>query len=472
MDQQEAEVKQVVVLGAGNWVKEQYAKALRPYQERQEREKCNVFFIYNTIYASTRGRLTKRQINRYNRSTLENVKEFESWGATCLNLADPTNQARIRGIAPYAVFVVTPDDTHCDNVEEWLDRAQNIIVEKPFDVDHERIRKLRSGIDEGTTFIITEKTLQGLNLENIPDDVLARLESLKDQPHKGRLNFEPILTRAMGHSGYNSRILKHCERWPQVWGFDHYLVRANQFKKMRDYLRFDEHMEKQIYQFRFHMLESSDRGMAERIASIQRGMLMDMGSHIPAMVLPFGDPNTIRLESVRAGIYEANPAEEITISGRTIMKDGLETFAKVKFTFTSVFGQIVEGTACVGKCVGKSDEKHVEVTGGSRGDRRVVMDLSNFVVDFSGGNNPGPVTPLFPNPVYLLVREVIEGRHSDTLALFDPGAGQDIVARLNEWRRPVLNRVRPQGQPKLGSKLKGYAARAPLQDIIADLDPI
>ena len=48
MDQHEVDVKQIVVLGAGNWVKKQYAKALRPYQERGER---SVFILYDTRYA-------------------------------------------------------------------------------------------------------------------------------------------------------------------------------------------------------------------------------------------------------------------------------------------------------------------------------------------------------------------------------------------------------------------------------------
>lgn len=401
MEQQEIDLKQVVVLGAGNWVKEQYAKALRPYQERGE---CKVFIVYDTRYAAARRGLTAEQIKRYNQFTLDNVREFEAWGATCLDLSEPTDQAKMTGISPYAVFVVTPDDTHCDMAEAWLDRAANIIVEKPFDVDYERIRRLR-------------------------------------------------------------RTLAQRRNAAAVWGFDHYLVRANQFVRMKEYLGFDEHVEEQIHEFRFHMLESADRGLVERSASLQAGLIIDMGSHTPALVLPFGDPNTIRLDAVTAGVYRPNPAQGITTSGRELITSGMETFAEIHFSFTSVFGHTVQATACIGKCVGEQDEKYVEVVGGRKRDRKVRLDLSSFIVDFIGGKNPGPVTSLFSNPVYLLVREVMAGRHLDSLALFDPGVGQDIVARLHEWRRPIIDRVRG------GDPLAEYPARESLEKILAALTP-
>lgn len=90
MDQQEIDLKQVVVLGAGNWVKEQYAKALRPYQERGE---CKVFIVYDTRYAAARRGLTAEQIKRYNQFTLDNVREFKAWGAAWSNARPPYKPA-------------------------------------------------------------------------------------------------------------------------------------------------------------------------------------------------------------------------------------------------------------------------------------------------------------------------------------------------------------------------------------------
>lgn len=402
MEAQRKETKQIVVVGAGNWVKMKYAPALKPYRQRNE---CGLYFVYDTSYAAKQG-LSQDQVDKYNRYTRENVEEFESWGATCLDWADESNRARLRIVSPYAVFVVTADNTHCDVAEEWIDRAQNIFVEKPFDIDPERIRRLRRNISS---------------------------------------------------SGIQT-VIK---------GFDHYLVRANQFKKMGTYLGLNEHLEGEIHEFRFHMLESLDRGMVERAASVQSGLVLDMGSHTPALVWPFGDPNTIRLDSIKAGIYEPNPEKGVTTSGREIMKSGLETFAEIKFTFTSIFGGTVKATACVGKCVGMEDEKYVEVIGGRNRDRKVKLDLSNSIVDFTGGTNPGPVTSLFPEPVLLLVREVMLERASESLALFDPEIGQDITARLKEWQYPIIDYTKDEK-----NLLPGYKARAPLNDILAGLSSI
>ena len=392
-------MKDIVVLGAGHWVKGQYARALQPYRRREE---CGVFFVYNTSYAEAAG-LRPDDAQRYNRYTLQNVKEFEAWGATCLNVAEPEAREILKGISPYAVFVVTPDDTHCEMVEEWLDRALNIIVEKPFDVDHERIRRLR--------------------------------RTLKDSP---------VLSN--------------------VWGFDHYLVRANQFVKMKGYLGFDEHLEGQIHEFRFHMLEAGEGGLPQRSASLQSGLIMDMGSHTPALILPFGNPNTISLDYVKAGVY--GPGGEVRTSGRELIVSGMETFAKIRFNFTSVFGDAVRATACVGKCVGDQDEKFVEVIGGRNRDRIVRLDLSSFIVDFFGGENPGPTTSLFSDPVHLLVREVLAERHPTSLALFDPLAGQNIMARLNEWRRPIIRHLQD------GKQLGEYAAGSSLDHIISNLESL
>jgi hypothetical protein len=195
-------------------------------------------------------------------------------------------------------------------------------------------------------------------------------------------------------------------------------------------------------------------------------MILDMGSHTPALVYPFGDPNTIRLGAVKPGIYEPNPSEGINSNGRAIMRKGMETFAEIKFTFKSIYGHNVDAVACVGKAVGKWGDRYVEVVGGRNKDRRVRLDFINYIVDFTGGDNPGAVNSLFPDPVHLLVREVMADRALDSLALFPPEVGQDIVARLNEWRLLVQEFV------QAGGVLQGYLGRTPLEDILNNLNPL
>ncbi len=392
-------MKEIIVLGAGSWVREQYARALKPYRLRGE---CGVFFVYDTGYAQRMG-LGVEEAEQYNRYTLSNVGEFESWGATCIDLADESGREHLKGLSPYAVFVVTPDNTHCDMVEEWLDRASNIFVEKPFDIDHERIRRLHEKVNSGGLI---------------------------------------------------------CD----VWGFDHYLVRANQFVKMKEHLGFDAHLGGKIHQFRFNMLEAGEAGIERRAASLQSGLIMDLGSHTPALVLAFGDPGSISFDYVKAGVYE--PGGGVLSSGRNLIMSGMETFAEVKFSFTSVFGDLVDATVCVGKCVGLQDEKYVEVVGGADRDRAVRLDMKSCIVDFGGGDSLRPVTSLFSNPIELLIREVMAERHPESLALFDLRMGQSIVERLNEWRQPIIEHV---GK---GNKLEGYTAGDSLDQILSGLSPL
>jgi len=383
--------KQIVVLGAGSWVKDRYAPALRPYCEDG---RCGLFVVYDTDFAG--------DADAYNERTRENVREFTSWGATCLDLASPETHDKLAGIAPHTVFVVTPDETHCVAVSEWLGRAANIIVEKPFDVDAERIRRLRTRIDGSST---------------------------------------------------------------KVWGFDHYLVRANQFVRMREYLGVDDFLEEKVTSFTFHMFEASDRGMRERAPSLQQGMILDMAIHAQAMLLPFVGAGGVRLDGVHAGIYDGDKARGIA-PGRSIMRSGMETAAEVRFRFDTVYGTEARGVVRVGKCVGARDDKRTWVVGGERGDRTVCLDLGSQIVDFEGGGVSGPVTSLFARPVALLVREVMEGRSADSLALFSPEVAQEMVSRTAAWRRPIVDFV--EG----GGELATYPACTPFEAFRERLTPL
>jgi hypothetical protein len=79
-------------------------------------------------------------------------------------------------------------------------------------------------------------------------------------------------------------------------------------------------------------------------------------------------------------------------------------------------------------------------------------------VDRAEGSDLRPVTSLFPDPVHLLVREVLARRHVESLALLKPYEAQDIIARLNEWRLPIIDHLQ-------AGKLGGYPAGASLEDV-------
>jgi len=388
MNRQDNVKKQIAVLGAGAWVRDQYAPALKPYCEAGG---CELFIVYDSRYGGA----------TYNDAIAKNVRGFERWGAICLDIANLDAQEKVERLEPLAVFVVTPDATHCDMVEDWLDRADSIIVEKPFDVDHKRIRELRANIDRYS-----------------------------------------------------------CT----VRGFDHYLVRANQFAKGRDRLAVDRHLEWTLKSFTLHMLEADDRRLVGRQASLRSGMVLDMGVHGIALLSAFGDPVTIQLRGVKAGVYEPNKG--ITTSGRELLPSGMETFAEIRFDFTSIYGEAATGIVRVGKCVGERDEKYVEIVGGKDGNRKIRLDMQSLLVDFSGGGVEGPITSLFCNPVHLLVREVIGERANKTLALFTPAEAERIIEAVNDWRDPIIARVRK------GGELDPYPGGESLDTILKFLQPL
>ncbi len=375
--------KIVAVLGAGQWVRRAYAPTL---EFLQDRGMCATYFAYDGRFGSPAGRA----------DTAANVAYFERWGATCLDIAEKENRARLEALSAHAVFVVTPDHTHCDAAEAWLGRAESIYVEKPFDVDSEKIRRL---------------------------------------------------------------LLKpHSE---QIWGFDHYLIRANQFTLMEDYLRLSDHLEGRIARFVFHMLEPSDDGLKERQHSIQGGMVMDMGSHVLALVIPFGDPRTVRLQSVKAGVY--SQSKDVESDGREIFSKGRESFAEVRFRFTSIFGDQVDAIARVGKCVDRWPDKALEIIGGREGDRRIRLDFDACTVHCDGGAFPGPRAPLYHEPVAFMIREVVAGMGAAPVAVFAAEKGQDIVERLTGWTTPIRQAV------KGGRRLETYPGGAPLEEILERL---
>lgn len=388
--------KQVVVMGCGDWAKK-YAKALQPYVERKE---CHVIFCYDSRAGHN---LTPKQYHRYLRGILANVGDFELWGdgCQCWDVADGRTMERLQGLRLHAVFIVTPDATHCSYAKSFLAHARHIVVEKPFDATSANVSTL---IDA---------------LSGMPD------------------------TPAVA----------------EVWGFDHYLVRAHEFVAWTDLTitRSGESLSGQqargdgylaflggdVTHFRFHMLEGKSRGVEERAPSLQNGLIMDMAPHALALVLPFGFVESIETTSVRAAMYEGS---ELYMRPQDDLKGGRETFAAIGLTFKSaISGRMVSGEVRVGKGVGKQDEKFAEVTGANG--NRIRIDLATFIVDYIDADTSKvrPVTHLFAEPIDLLVREIMADR--PLASLFPPETGHTVVAVLERWCEPVTDYLQHTALP-------------------------
>src|SRR5687768_13588352 len=130
--------------GCGRWAME-YLPAIKALA----RPDLGVFFTYDSTFGldANAERLPARLYAQYLQATLRNVETIQKAGFACWDVKDML--FRLRG-EPYggramlpasvdAVFVLTPDRTHCDVAEYWLGRAAQVFVEKPFDVSRARV---------------------------------------------------------------------------------------------------------------------------------------------------------------------------------------------------------------------------------------------------------------------------------------------------------------------------------------------
>lgn len=395
--------KSIVICGAGDWVSRQYAPALEPYQRAGDYE---IWITFDSTYANRCTRLSDEQRADYNRAIERNVSTFHAWGAKCLDVSNECHAERLGSMTPHVAFIVTPPETHCAEAERWLQRAAAVVVEKPLDVD-----------------------------------------------------LAPIL-----HLSAEATRL-HADR--KVFAFDHYLVRADPFIVMWQDCWLAQFLEEQIHTWRFDMLETcSDDEIRRRVPSLQAGMVMDLCSHGVILLPPVGDPATIQLESVKAATYAPNACLGVTTSGREVLVSGMETFAEIAFTFTSLFESRASGLIRVGKFAGLRDEKCLEIVGGKARDRRVVLD---FVAHRASYVHDGVVVrwrTLCRETVSTMVRAIVAGRPNDRIGLVPPKSVYDVVKALLAFRAPIVARV------TAGRLLDEYVAGTSGQAIAAGLQPL
>jgi predicted dehydrogenase len=381
----------IVVEGCGQWAAEQYFKALRDRVGPDD----GVFFTYDSTFGmDSHPNLPARLHLETLQATLNRVKAIEEAGFACFDVKDARFGGALRSpcrkrLPKYAdvVFVVTPDDTHCQVAEFWLGRAGQIFVEKPFDISARRI----------------------------------------------------------------ARFCAQARRYPQtkVCGLDHYFVRCNQAAARTPF--FLEHLlpagpdglQGSINSFEFVMTEPPARDekeaarTRERALSLQAGMVFDMASHALPVLLPFIDlRGRIDLLDVWAGVSQRL---------RELMFKGGETFsmARVRLRPRSLGiradARAIEGQLVVGKDVGQQPQKHL-IIGGPRGEVR--FDLAKHQVYHK--DTDGKVehlAGLIPDWSGFFVNEVLEQRCVRAAESYWPERAQRVIAFLERWR----NACRPTG---------------------------
>jgi hypothetical protein len=311
-----------------------------------------------------------------------------------------------------AVFVTTPDTTHCDVASYWLGRARWVFVEKPFDASARRVAQFcRELVGQGVT---------------------------------------------------------------QVFAVDHYFVRCNQAAADEKYflgrlLTPDSGRAPQgdVTRFEFSMTEpplKDERGnydprpARERALSLQTGMVFDLGAHALPVLQPFIDlTKPMELTEVWAGVSEGL---------RGILFSGAESFsiATVQGSTRPATGKPsgpIEGKFILGKDVGAKPAKYLWLEGPGG---KLRFDLVNYHVYHERvSGDTEPVAPLQQNWAQFFVKEVLEGRLPKAIELFRPEGALGVVEFLERWRAACRPRGGGGRRP-----LRVYEPGAPVADLMND----
>jgi predicted dehydrogenase len=122
----------MVIEGTGDWVIKAYRPAL--FRVAEQGVKLDVTYVYNS---AIQGVVAPSVDDRWKEELKDRPK------ATWEQFIDKSCDFELlRKDKPDAVFVVTPDKTHCTIATEWLRWAPLIFVEKPFDVSPSAVEAL------------------------------------------------------------------------------------------------------------------------------------------------------------------------------------------------------------------------------------------------------------------------------------------------------------------------------------------
>jgi hypothetical protein len=330
------------------------------------------FFFYNSKFGIDKSE--PKNYHKYLLRTMKNVVKFEEWGATCFDVSDKKHDEleQLRcNLSPDILFVVTAAETHCEEAIKWLPFAKRIYVEKPFDAELK-------------------------NVENLQNEIV-------------RLGDKKVVA---------------------IRGFDHYVMRINVFvteilNRSQSASSYLDKIGGRITRVEFRILESKLKEFTERLPSIKEGMIFDMGSHCLGIMTALTDLGSINSEFIRPAILRE--VED---------KYDKETFAQVEFSFTSrLDGKTVKAIATFGKGVGNCNEKFVDLVGSKS--KKIRCNLEYMCADLfnESGEIEEPLTPLYGEPINILVQYALEGK--DLPSTFEIDKGKQIVKILTEWSNPI-----------------------------------
>lgn len=246
-------VKEMVIEGClGDAAVNRYWPAVREHVEHKraklwwtdlhDPEKLKEFDTTNVTDKNERKKFERMQ---------QGLKQMLGLGAVYLNKLNMGDVRIYENLVVDAVFIATPDETHCEIARKWLGRARWIFIEKPLD----------SSIE---------------NIETLEEDL----------------------------NRYGGKV--------SPLGFDHYRARALPLRQMmRTLLGWLGGSPVQVI---FYLLESETVEEEGRVETLKRGLILDLFPHCLALLMFFGDPASFHLDDMKTGRYKGARIDKETFA--------------------------------------------------------------------------------------------------------------------------------------------------------------
>jgi predicted dehydrogenase len=273
-----------------------------------------------------------------------------------------------------AVFIATPDETHCEIARKWLGRAKWIFIEKPLDSSVENIEALEEDLNQ-----------------------------------------------------YGGEVVP--------LGFDHYRAKALPLRQMiQSFLGWFRSSPEQLI---FYLLESETIEEESRAHTLKRGLILDLFPHCLSLLMFFGDPSTFQLDNMKVGRYEGAQIDKETFAAIkfTLKSHDNKPLRGTAYIGKGVKG--VKGLRRAGKISEAGPRKLLEVYGPDGRIVRLDFLRDNNTLSIEQGGQEQVVAGLIDPPHNFLVDSLIFNRLSWDHSCFSIKAGKIIVAKITEMMAQI-----------------------------------
>lgn len=411
----------MVVEGVGDVIKNYYDPAFRAVTERlRGGRELDVTFADKSEFWRRDPQLATKMEGI--------ISSVRSWGGQYLDKSDTEGLALYGALEPDVVIIATPDFTHAELAEAWLDRRpEQIFVEKPLTDSLNAARRLLGKAGPRNDGILAF------------DHYRARL-----LPSVEQMN---ILLGNLG-KGFRRIVFYFLEDHS---GADEAYVAARQ--------------------------EADRNGPIEneqRVKTLSQGLILDLMPHVIALLAHFCRVETLQVTRVRAGQYvgvDDDPEERTGIEK--------ETFAEVGFVCSDYASRHFEGTVYIGKGVRGVKELGPDYDGNAKlfDIEGLNGNVARFDLRSSGqGSSKGYLNdslgerivelPLNRRPYKTFLEHVVRGDYLRKNLALHVEVGKRILEVMEDMRFPI---PRKDDIPTYPSGMKGERPSLYLEEVVASL---